>query len=153
MNYKALCYTLYIMLKQFKESPFLIFSLMFYVASLFSPASTDPHGFIGLQILFLGWIGLLTADFAWLANIFIVISFTLNLNKAFRPALFLSLLACLVALQSFSGVPVSYSNGTTAPGLAFYLWEASFIFLSIYSLRQILLQKTTPASSFRTKVK
>lgn len=129
------------MLKQIKESPLLIFSLMFYVASLFSPASIDPHGFIGLQILFLGWIGLLTADFAWLANIFIVISFILNLNKAFRPALFLSLLASFVALQSFSGVPVSYSNGTAAPGLAFYLWETSFIFLSIYSLRQIFLQK------------
>lgn len=110
-------------------------SLLAYIGSLFLPAfefAQEPS-VGGLQVLLLGWLGLLTLNPAWLANpLFFVALYSTIIGK-YRRARFLS--ACAVLLGSMSLLAKEWyfdeSRGTPILrlGPAFYLWMASLVIL------------------------
>ncbi len=64
-----------------------------------------------------------------------------SLNKSFRKASYFLGAAIIIGLQSFAGIPVDYER-TSPPGIAFYVWELSFIVLFIYAVLQVSKKKT-----------
>jgi len=110
-------------------------SLLAYIGSLFLPAfefAQEPS-VGGLQVLLLGWLGLLALNPAWLANpLFFVALYSTIIGK-YRRARWMG--ACAVLLGSMSLLAKEWyfdeSRGTPILrlGPAFYLWMASLIVL------------------------
>ncbi|MEO1210060.1 MAG: hypothetical protein AAFX78_11010 [Cyanobacteria bacterium J06638_20] len=123
------------------HSPMLL-SLAFYGLALALPAfnflnrgefNTVPDGALtlmpGWEVLALGWLGIFVWQFAWFANIAYFASLGLWLNRAWRTAVILSLIAVGLGLNTlFLFVQELPSNGAGAtrylqslqPG--FYCW-------------------------------
>lgn len=82
----------------------------------------------GIDLLLMGWLGLLVMNFGWLANITYVITLVLiarNSNKVF----FFACLNVVFALSSLTLYLDKSQHVTLHAG--FYLWLASFITLLI----------------------
>ncbi len=122
--------------------PIIIISIAIYICSLFLPAGFQGNGHIafGYYLLLIGWAGIIFGCFAWLANILYAISILLLLNNSFKRASYFLAASILVGLQSFNGIPIDYER-TSPPGIAFYVWELSFIILFIYTLLQLLKKR------------
>ena len=104
-----------------------------YAASLFLPAFACPRtaGFLGYEVLLIGWLGVVGLDPRWFANsafVWVVVA-TLS-SKADRPPLWVIGVAALLALFSFAP-SAGCAGGGGAPesstGLALggYLWVSA----------------------------
>ena len=128
-------------------------SIGLFLASLALPglhfSKEDPV--FGYQLLLMGWWGILTGDFPWLANILYYSSLQNIRIQKFRKALWLSVLCIPLALLSYR-VDEWYFNearGTpiTGLGMAFYVWISSFIVLSIELGGKQFREKKLPDSN------
>ncbi|KQQ70009.1 hypothetical protein ASF73_12955 [Xanthomonas sp. Leaf131] len=116
-------------------------SAVVYLISLFLPAL---HGggkqIVGLVLLLLGWLQ--TADaqcFAWLANPLYLAAWGALLFKRFALSCSIALVACVVGLDTFRATVFSPDERgedvlIDKVGIAFYVWELSFIIIVVASL-------------------
>ncbi|HEX4302694.1 MAG TPA: hypothetical protein VHZ78_07870 [Rhizomicrobium sp.] len=109
---------------------------------LAEPATADS----GLDMLERGWLGLLTLNFAWWANILGFAAFVIAVaGGAPRPATTLALSGFVFGLQSFTydGRPGA-GDWHTLPvdhlAIGFYVWEGFFLLLALSQWRAWLPQ-------------
>jgi hypothetical protein len=121
-------------------------SLVLFVAACFAPAlsfrvySSDPARYTievnrGGNILFIGWMGVLVGQVAWVANPPWVLGIGLLFFERIKGARILLTLAALLALSTLrlyrSEMPYDEGGVTKmllqAPLLGFYLWLSSIV--------------------------
>ncbi len=140
------------MLKKIAENYLVLISLILYIVSLFMTAAVATNGEIinGLFLLLFGWAGIIAGVIAWYANPLYIISIILLLCKKYKAALILLVISVVIALQSFIGIPMEnfYNQGT--PSTGFYLWELSFIIVTIHTLKMFLSEKGVTLIDFVT---
>jgi hypothetical protein len=114
-------------------------ALVMYACSLACPVFTfSGHApVIGLDVLVLGWLGLLFGPVSWFANLFL--PFTIwALFKDFRLARYLSIAACGLALTSLTTTKWWFNEGSSTEILRFgsglYLWLGCFLILLVACL-------------------
>ncbi|MEH6417594.1 hypothetical protein [Pseudomonas sp. CGJS7] len=115
--------------------------LAIYCASLFFAGlhggGTSLDGWV---LLMFGWVQAFDGRcFAWLANPAFGVALLLFISKRYRAAGILALVALAIGLDTFRVERFAYNEaGHTAEvdsvGLAFYLWEASFLMLAAFAL-------------------
>jgi hypothetical protein len=117
-----------------------LLALLAYITSLFFPALYGGGTSVGgVTLLLFGWVQTLDGQcYAWLANPTFFAAFTFFILSRFKIATGMSLLACLIALDTFRATRFppneAYTVAIDAIGTAFYIWMASFIFLALASL-------------------
>jgi hypothetical protein len=110
-------------------------SIVFYAASLFLPAFhfqyRDP--LVGFTVLLWGWWGLLLLNPAWLANVVYPIAILSFYSRRYERSVITAFVTALLGLASLFAKEWSFNEGSGTPikhlGVAFYLWEASFLVL------------------------
>ena len=124
----------------------LAITLFIYLIACATPALefNDPNDavYYGFRILIIGWLGALIGQFGWFANLFLLVSIFLLLFRRWIGALISSLLALVIALQTFmlfsQKVPANEAATRQLDLLSlkvgFYLWLASMICLGIGAL-------------------
>jgi len=115
-----------------------------FVASLFLPVflleTKDTYGY---WVLFLGWLGAIFFQFAWYATPLML--WAINESETSpRFALFLAILAIVVASQAFSFTEIplrelKLEQKILGYGLGFYLWYASFYVAALGVLQKLVL--------------
>jgi hypothetical protein len=101
------------------------------------------HIDFGFNVLALGWLGVFLANFAWYANIIMLIGVVRSIRaKKFRSALNYSILAVVLGFQAFmlNTVPMDEAgNYRTVDHLAigYYMWEAALILVFVHCLLQV----------------
>ena len=123
---------------------FLFISLALYICCLFQPAFTCQNGrasWVGYEVLFLGWLGLIGLDPRWLANIGVMLiwlklsspSINVPLLKFISPFILICATSSLV-LFSPIGCP-GMDTPTAVSGLALggYLWVVALL-LALFGL-------------------
>ncbi len=129
-------------MKQSLRYTFLLVCLVLYICCLFQPAFTcqnDRAGWLGYEVLFLGWLGLLSLDPRWFANIGLLLVWLKLLSPSTEVPLlkFISpfiLICAISALVFFSpiGCP-GMDTPTAVSGLALggYLWVVTLLLTSL----------------------
>lgn len=100
----------------------------------------------GYQILIEGWEGITIGIFAWCSNLFFALSLLFILYKRYKEAFNCAVIGFLIGLQSFliGSYPIQDDTVTIDHLLVgYYVWELSFIFLSIYSYLKYKENKNT----------
>lgn len=109
-------------------------SLFLFLLACFTPAMVfDKETWPGVQVLALGWQGVLLGQFAWFANPFWLLSLLLAFLRRWLLTLAATLVAALVALDalSFLGTTVPLDEGFVntmvfkSYHVGFYFWMAS----------------------------
>lgn len=138
------------MFKKISGNYLVFISFILYIVSLFLTAAMAKNGEIvtGLYLLLFGWAGIIGGVIAWYANPLYVISIILLLFKKHKVALILLVISVVIALQSFIGIPMQNFYNSGSPSTGFYVWELSFIILSIHALKMFLEEKNTTLSDF-----
>jgi hypothetical protein len=104
----------------------------------------------GYSILLVGWLGIFIGAFTpWFANVIGLVGTIFTICKKYKTALVLSLTAFGFGLNAFSfSVKTLDDSGTKLyvdyVGIGFYIWETSFLFLSLYCVSKLLDTKVTP---------
>lgn len=126
-----------------------------YLAALALPVfnftSKNNDSFIGILVLFLGWLGPFVGDagnaLGWYANVFLFFGWGALLLGKFRPLSIAAVIALgiglVIALTSFgvTRLPVNEA-GTTQPvtfGAGLYAWLASFVIALLGSITTAVL--------------
>jgi hypothetical protein len=125
---------------------FLGISLFFYAVALVLPAlvfqSESDTSWLGIQVLAIGWLGALVGQFAWLANIPLLIGAILLLCRRWIGTLVCMILATLLALHSFllyqQKIPADEASThylvLAHLGIGFYFWLFSIIAVGISAM-------------------
>jgi hypothetical protein len=119
---------------------------LLYLIACATPAlefdDTQQSIFYGFHILIIGWLAALIAQFAWFANLILLVSIFLLLFRQWIATFIGSLLAFILALQTF----MLFSQKIPADGAAtrhlllqnmkigFYFWLASMLCIGIGAL-------------------
>ena len=117
----------------------LFVSLSLYIASLALPAFILEHHSpaTGLDVLLIGWLGVLRLNLAWWANPTYLAATVFFVSRSYQRSTWLCLFAFLVSWQSFAaiGYPLDESGlfPITQVVLGFYVWVASFAVLGVSS--------------------
>jgi hypothetical protein len=122
-------------------------SLFFYIIALCTPAlifqgGGDDATWPGFMVMTLGWMGLLVGQFAWLANIPLLIGMILLLCRRWIGTLVCIIIATLLALHSFylyrQKIPADEASTRYLildhPGVGFYFWLFSIVALGISAI-------------------
>lgn len=117
----------------------LLITLATYLVSLLLPAlHGDGNQNMGLVLLLLGWFQMVDGQcMAWLANPIYAVGVLLFIRDKFKAAAILSLLSCLVGLDTFRATHLSSAVRDfpiTSIGSAFFVWEISFVLLGLASI-------------------
>ena len=98
----------------------------------------------GIVFLFIGWIGMFGANFAWLANMFILMAHIQMRAGYYLSSLRIGIFAFLVSLQSLFTKNIGIDI-TEKPvwGIGYYVWELSFVLLILFSYYLLRQQKKT----------
>lgn len=104
-----------------------------WVASLWFPVFTTDsgHQIIGYWVLLTGWMGVTLFNFAWLANLLIVIAALAMYRYPIRSTV-VAAIALLCATQAFffSEIPGQLENSQVVDfGLGFWLWYSSILLI------------------------
>src|SRR5690606_24325109 len=117
-----------------------LLSLAIFFASLFFPAlhGEEKH-LIGWVVGLLGFFSI-PSTFAWLANLFYFAGCLCFFLESYRLSLILSIVGVFVGMDTFrlGRFPINEAGRDVVldhVGLAFYLWEISFLVLAISSWR------------------
>lgn len=110
-----------------------LFSVILYSTSLFLPAfhftSHDPV--LGYTVLFLGWFGFFSLDFAWLTNPLYIASLIMAQKLKYKKAMYLALLSVPFTLLSLLAKEWWFNEAIGTPitklGDAYYIWLSSLI--------------------------
>ncbi len=124
----------------------LYFSACLFIGSLFLPGFVTPDqgAWPGYMILAFGYIGIFLFVFAWFANIFGFVAFIFALTKQYKVALFLAVVAVLVALDAYGFHSIPGDDGSEPVsylGIGFYIWIVSFLILAVYSFIKVYRQE------------
>ena len=128
-------------------------SIALFLASLALPglhfSKEDPV--FGFNLLLMGWLGIMTLDFPWFANILYVSSLLSIRRRKFTKAYWLCVLCIPTALLSYVADKWYFHEGWGTPitglGMAFYVWISSFIVLSIELWGSQSRKKNLPGTS------
>ncbi|WP_162596683.1 hypothetical protein [Thiofilum flexile] len=105
-----------------------------WVSSLWFPAFyTDTNTLMGYWVLISGWLGIITFQFGWFANLLIFLAVLWMYKYPIRATL-VAAAAVLVATQAFWFVVMPGENENTniiGQGLGFWLWYGSLIIICI----------------------
>jgi hypothetical protein len=116
-----------------------------YIASLCLPAAVLSGGIsvTGLDIFLVGWGGIVVLLVAWYANIFGIAAFAFAYFKKEKVTFICSVIAFILGLQSYfwSHFNLPKEWGLDYLTIGFYLWELSFLVLSIHSFLQLRKNK------------
>lgn len=129
-------------------------ALACFFSSLFLTAFiTTGNDIRGFWVLVLGWVGLLIFQFAWFANPVNLLALLL-LNKHPFVALILSLIAVLIASQTFyfHEIPTELYDKKIyikELGLGFYVWYLSQILILIGVTFELIRTKNLIKSGLR----
>lgn len=143
----------------------IMISALLYLACLAYPAislreiygKSFPH--LGFDVALIGFFAVLSGNFAWLANIFLLLSwmviFKANcLRKDIRQSLYLSLIALGLSLHTlqFNSIGMRDKSGSCCliiDGfyIGFYLWIASIIVVVVTMAASLAFTSLTPQSS------
>jgi uncharacterized membrane protein len=125
--------------KYFLATIITVISAVLWIASLFFIAITTynpEHNLTGLDILLSGWLGPLSLNFAWYANITYAFSlFLLLANKPpIKPPIKLSIISAVLAFNAitFHKLPLNEGGGAAAIygyGIGFVLWVLAILFI------------------------
>lgn len=116
------------------------FSLFLFLLACATPAMVyDKQTDLGIQVLAVGWLGILLGQFAWYANLFWLLSLLLAFFRRWILTLAASMVATLIALDalSFFGatVPLDEASVNTmvfkSYHVGFYLWMVSIVVVGI----------------------
>lgn len=114
----------------------LLVSLALYIYSLFQPAFTcknDRTGWLGYEVLFFGWLGLLSLDPRWFANIGLLLAWFKFLSPTAKvpllelvsPFILLSAITALVLFNPIGCPGVDTPTAVSGLALGGYLWVAA----------------------------
>jgi len=114
-----------------------VLAIVFWLASLAFPGliTYKEDSLIGLQILSVGWLGPLTGNFSWYANILFFIGlFRVVSGKSTEILLFIAIILVLstFTLGNFSS-GLESSDTVYGYGFGFILWTLSFFLLQLAS--------------------
>ena len=119
-----------------------------------APEGSDVSVYYGYGIFLLGALGALIGNFAWYANIILVISiilgFTLSSRRFAIIGILSSLIGFAVAMDSYLLRSVPLDEGGVMElhvdhlSSGFYVWVASFIVLLVYFITLYFQQKISP---------
>lgn len=106
-----------------------------WVASLFFPALVLDTGqsVMGYWVLLTGWMGVTFFQFAWIANLLIVLAVVLMYRFPIRSTL-AAALALLIATQAFwlTEIPGHMSNNQViSHGMGYWLWYFSILCIGL----------------------
>lgn len=105
-----------------------------WVSSLWFPAFyTDTNALMGYWVLISGWLGIITFQFGWFANLLIFLAVLWMYKYPIRATL-VAAAAVLIATQSFwfMVMPGKDENiNIIGQGLGFWLWYGSLIIMCI----------------------
>jgi hypothetical protein len=105
-----------------------------------SPTPESPM--LGFVLLFIGWLGILIGQFAWLANLGWLLSMILLLLRRWVASLVTTVLTMLVALHTFALFTQRVPANEAATDylrlqqvkIGFYVWLVSFLVIGISAL-------------------
>ncbi len=106
-----------------------------YVYALLQPALLfEQHDALqGFEVLMLGWLGVLSADFAWFANPMFALSLVFLLLGHPRKSAATSAVGFAIGLLAVFAKEWWFNEGSGTPikglGSAYYVWMASFVVL------------------------
>ena len=105
-------------------------SLAMYVICLFLPAyrTTERQQHLGIEALLAGPWGIFSGHFSWLANLFLLLSFTKRAGQTRQRPLLLSTVALLLALTFLlkEDIPVGVQGYFSySAGVGYYVWLSS----------------------------
>ncbi|HXH03281.1 MAG TPA: hypothetical protein VNN09_08165 [Candidatus Competibacteraceae bacterium] len=123
----------------------------------FVPSADGPQVARGLNLLALGWLGVLVLQFAWLANPLLWLAWTLLLLRRRRGAALCAGLALVVATDTLrlfhTPLPADISGGNhqqlQALAIGFWLWLASMAVVPLAALLRPAAAESPPAPSSR----
>lgn len=105
-----------------------------WVSSLWFPAFyTDTNALMGYWVLISGWLGIITFQFGWFANLLIFLAVLWMYKYPIRATL-VAAAAVLIATQSFwfMVMPGKDENiNIIGQGLGFWLWYSSLIIICV----------------------
>lgn len=124
-----------------------------YVGALLTNALLDGTGVghvRGIEILLTGWVGLVTLNFAWLANPLFLSALVTHCSGNYKLAAGLAGAAALVALRSFKGFDghgffPSYERDQLEIG--FYLWLAALVVFASWAVTTLILSMEVEGES------
>lgn len=126
-------------------------SLVLYVVACVTPAMVfDRETWSGLQVLVLGWQGILLGQFAWYANLFWALSVVLAFFRKWILTCATAVLALVIGLDGLSfvnaRVPLDEAFVNTmvfrSYQVGFYFWLASLIWLAVAAAAAWALART-----------
>jgi hypothetical protein len=105
-----------------------------------SPTPESPM--FGFVLLFIGWLGIIIGQFAWLANLGWLLSLILLLCRRWIASLVTSILAILLAMQTYALFAQRVPANEAATSylilqqvkIGFYVWLASFLAAGVSAL-------------------
>lgn len=107
---------------------------LLWIAAFWLPVfSTAERDIAGYWVFVSGWMGFVVLQFAWYANLLILIAVILMYSSPVRATVFAAL-ALLVATQAFwfNALPeTTQSVAITAKGIGFWLWYAGIFLMSL----------------------
>lgn len=125
---------------------FLGICLFFYAIALVLPAlvfqDESDATWLGIMVLTLGWMGVLLGQFAWLANIPLLIGMILLLCRRWIGTLVCIIIATLLALHSFAlyqqKIPANEASThyliLDYLGVGFYFWLLSIVSVGVSAI-------------------
>ncbi|AFE05416.1 hypothetical protein COCOR_03757 [Corallococcus coralloides DSM 2259] len=115
-------------------------SIGLYVIACFLPAliTRTPHGggdsaTNGAFLLLIGWTGVVSGNFGWLANpLLLVALFMLGLRRN-QKAFWFGGTACILGLSSIATMH-AYNSDVQGTAIGFYVWMASLLIVPVAAL-------------------
>ena len=134
----------------------IIVSAILWALSLVQPALllTGEHGnWYGMDVLAIGWVGMFTWQFAWLANVTLILTWLMSWAMKIRAMNILLIVTIVLSLQVFltnsMSIPLNESGACCVEIMEFqsgsYFWFASILVMCFSCLYyKFIHRKSTP---------